>query len=96
MKFHLFDRHLEAHVRRSLEYLKEANLAQVEHQAAAEHHTALAKMYTTRIARIEAELNNTVQPRSLVTRQRLGPVGQEGEFPKAESVVAYPSRAARP
>lgn len=96
MRFHLFDRHLEGHVRKSLEFLKEANLARVEHQAAAEHHTALAEMYATRIARIEAEMNNAVLPRSLVTRQRLGQVGEEGEFPKAESVVAYPSRATRP
>ena len=95
MRFHLFDRHLEAHVRRSLEYLKEANLAQVEHQAAAEHHTALARMYATRITRIEAEMNNAVLPRSLVARQRHGQAGDDGEFPKVESVVAYPSRATR-
>ena len=92
MRFHLFEHHTDAHVRKSREYLEEANLARVEHQAAAEHHAALAQMYVERIARIEAEINNALQPpRSLVTRQ---PV-EESESPKAESVVVYPSRVTR-
>ena len=31
-------------------------MARIEHQAAAEHHAALARMYAERVARLEAEL----------------------------------------
>ncbi|MFC5523763.1 hypothetical protein [Polaromonas jejuensis] len=89
MRFHLFEQHADAHVRKSREYLEEANLARVEHQAAAEHHAALAKMYVERIARIEAEINNALQLRAMLATQ---PVE---ERPKPESVVVYPSRATR-
>ena len=86
MSFHLFDRRLESHVRKSLEYLKEAQLARVDHQAAAEHHTALAAMYAKRIARIEAEMNNAVLPCSLVTGPALEEAGSEGEVPKLRKI----------
>ncbi|SFB95735.1 hypothetical protein SAMN05216344_10683 [Polaromonas sp. OV174] len=91
MRFHLFEQHADAHLRKSREYLEEANLARVEHQAAAEHHAALAQMYVERIARIEAEINSALQPRSLVTR----PAPEEDERPKTESVVVYPARVSR-
>jgi hypothetical protein len=97
MRFHLFGQNFEPHVRKSLEYLKDAKLALVEHQAAAEHHGALAKMYATRITRIEAELQNAALPPSLVTDQRLEQLGSSAELLNADPVVAYPSlRAARP
>ncbi len=86
MSFHLFDRGLEAHVRKSLEYLKEAQLARVDHQAAAEHHTALAAMYAARIARIEAELNHAVLPISLATGQQLEQLDSEGEILKFREI----------
>jgi hypothetical protein len=44
------------HTRRAMELLKEAQLARIEHQAAAEHHDALARMYTERVARLEREI----------------------------------------
>ena len=97
MKFHLFEPRPEAHIRKSLEYLSEANLAWVEHQAAAEHHAALAKMYSERIARIELEIKNAHQHRSILTR----PLSEDShndigdEHVKPESVVVYPSRATR-
>ena len=94
MRFHLFA-HADAHVRKSLEYLEEANLAWVEHKAAAEHHSALAKMYAERIARIEAEINNARQSQTLMTRPSPEALPDAGERNKAESVVAYPSRATR-
>jgi hypothetical protein len=94
MRFHLFA-HADAHVRKSLEYLEEANLAWVEHKAAAEHHSALAKMYAERIVRIEAEINNARQSQTLMTRQPAEALPDAGERNKAESVVAYPSRATR-
>lgn len=89
MRFHLFEQHADAHVRKSREYLEEANLGRVEHQAAAEHHAALAKMYAARIARIEAEISSALQPRSMLT-----PLPEE-ERSRPDSVVAYPSKSAR-
>ncbi len=95
MRFRLFEPRNEAHIRKSLEYLDEANLAWVEHQAAAEHHAALAQMYAERIARIEEEIKTSNQPRSLLTRQLPEDVRDDGERPKAESVLVYQSRATR-
>ena len=69
MKFHLFEKNSDAYLRKSREYLEEANLARVEHQAAAEHHAALAKMYTDRIARIEAEIQHALRPSVQMERQ---------------------------
>jgi hypothetical protein len=95
MSFHLFEHRRDAHIRRSREYLEEANVARVEHQAAAEHHSALAKMYGERIARIEAEIHNALQPPSLVARPVVDELGNEDERPKMESVVTYPARSVR-
>lgn len=97
MRFNLFEPRMDAHIRKSLEYLEEANLAWVEHQAAAEHHAALAKMYAERIARIETEIKNAHQPRSLLTRQSPDDAREDdtGERAKSESVLVYPSRATR-
>ena len=95
MRFNFFEPRTEAHIRKSLEYLDEANLGWVEHQAAAEHHAALAKMYSERIVRIEMEIKNAHQPRSLLTRQPPEDGRDDGERPKAESVVVYPSRVTR-
>lgn len=95
MKFHLFE-HADAHVRKSLEYLEEANLAWVEHKAAAEHHGALAKMYAERITRIEAEIHNIQRTQTLVAP--LAPpaeLADVGERLKPDSVVVYPSRNTR-
>lgn len=93
MNFHLFEKNSEAYLRKSREYLEEANLARVEHQAAAEHHAALAKMYMERIARIEAEINHALQPHASIIREA---APEESERPKPESVVVYPSRTTRP
>ena len=96
MRFHFFEPRTEAHIRKSLEYLDEANLAWVEHQAAAEHHAALARMYAERIARIEMELKTPHQSRSMLTRHPTEESHDEGsERPKPESVVVYPSRTTR-
>lgn len=93
MKFHLFEKHSEIYLRKSREYLEEANLARVEHQAAAEHHAALAKMYTERIVRIEDEIDRALRARSFAVRE---PVVEEAERTKPEGLVVYPARAARP
>lgn len=92
MKFHLFEKHSEIYLRKSREYLEEANLARVEHQAAAEHHAALAKMYTDRISRIENEIDHALRSRSFPAKEP----AEELERAKPEGLVVYPSRAARP
>lgn len=45
-----------SHLRRVMTLLEEAHLARVEHQAAAEHHGALARMYAERAKRLEREI----------------------------------------
>ena len=95
MKFNLFEPRTEAHIRKSLDYLEEAKLAWVEHQAAAEHHGALAKMYADRIARIEDEIKNAHPVRSTAARQPPEDARDELERPRTESVLVYPSRTTR-
>jgi len=95
MRLRLFGPRTEPHIRRSLEYLEQANLAWVEHQAAAEHHAALAKMYAERIARIEEEMKGSKLPLSMVIRQPPEEPREEIERPKNDSILVYPARAAR-
>lgn len=54
--FSLFQPNPNSHLRRAMALLQEANLARIEHQAAAEHHGALARMYTERARRLEREV----------------------------------------
>ena len=61
MRFNLFEPRIDAHIRKAQDYLNEANLARLEHQVAAEHHAALAKMYAERAARLEMEINSALQ-----------------------------------
>lgn len=51
-----------AYLKRASALLEEAQMARIEHQAAAEHHSALARMYAERVRRLECELYR--QPRS--------------------------------
>jgi hypothetical protein len=44
MKFSLFEPPAGRHLRKSREYLEDAKLKRVEHQAAAEHHSALTQL----------------------------------------------------
>jgi len=52
--FSFFSRN--SHLRRAMGLLEEAQMARLEHQAAAEHHAALARMYTDRAKRLEREI----------------------------------------
>jgi hypothetical protein len=92
MRFYLFERQADAHIRKSREFLEEAHLRRVEHQAAAEHHSALAKMYAQRIARIEAEISDAfqVRPSSAPPGEE---AGNENVRLKSDSMVSYPSLA---
>jgi hypothetical protein len=56
MRFDLFRTRADAHIRRAQEYLQQANMARIEHQTAADHHAALAKMYSQRVVWLEREL----------------------------------------
>jgi hypothetical protein len=51
-----------AYLRRAAALLEEAQMARIEHQAAAEHHSALARMYAERVRRLENELFRQPRP----------------------------------
>jgi len=57
--FSIFQHSRNGHLRRIMTLLEEANLARIEHQAAAEHHGALARMYADRAKRLEREVYGT-------------------------------------
>jgi hypothetical protein len=65
-----------AYLRRASALLEEAQMARIEHQAAAEHHSALARMYSERVRRLENEL------------YRQPPRGTEQQHGTAEGAVA--------
>lgn len=67
--FGLFQPNPQDHLRRAMVLLREAHMARIEHQAAAEHHEALADMYAQRAARLEREIYDN-QPMSM--RDNLG------------------------
>lgn len=78
MRFDIFQKSADAHIRKAREYLQQANLARIEHQAAAEHHAALAAMYAQRSQWLEQELatptgNATWSVNNLAPRQVEGP-----------------------
>jgi hypothetical protein len=54
--FGFFQAGRNGHLRRVMTLLEEAHLARIEHQAAAEHHGALARMYAERAKRLEREV----------------------------------------
>lgn len=54
----LFHLRADAHVRKAREYLQQAQIARLEHHVAAEHHAALAAMYSQRVDWLEQELAN--------------------------------------
>ena len=93
MSFYLFERRADAHIRKSREYLEDANMKRVEHQAAAEHHNALTKMYAERIDRIESEINRAVQLRSIGDLTIENTVKENLRL-QSDSVLIYPSRTA--
>jgi len=54
--FNFFQINRNSHLRRAMALLDEAHMARLEHQAAAEHHAALARMYSDRAKRLEREI----------------------------------------
>jgi hypothetical protein len=59
--FSFFQPNRNGHLRRVMTLLEEAHLARIEHQAAAEHHGALARMYSERAKRLEREVYGSAQ-----------------------------------
>ena len=58
--FDFFNLSSKAYARRAETMLREARFAQLEHEAAAEHHSALARMYAERVARLEGHTRRAV------------------------------------
>ena len=58
--FDFFNLSSRAYARRAETMLREARFAQLEHEAAAEHHDALARMYAERVARLEGHIRRAV------------------------------------
>ena len=59
--FDFFNQSSRAYAQRAQALLQEARFAQLEHEAAAEHHHALAKMYADRVRRLEGPLQEAVR-----------------------------------
>ena len=79
MFFNLFSAHPSAHLKRAVLMLHEAQMARLEHEAAAEHHGALARMYAERVQRLEAEV---YRPQRVETEDKVvEPVGLEKQAP---------------
>lgn len=91
MKFSLFEPPMARHLLKSREYLEEAHLKRVEHQAAAEHHGALTQLYAERISRIEAQIKQALQARS-DSHQPAPAADDERVRAASDPVVIYPSR----
>ncbi|MGN8078365.1 hypothetical protein [Variovorax sp. 22077] len=73
----LFRPNHTAYLRRAAALLEEAQMARIEHQAAAEHHSALARMYAERVRRLENELYR--QPQGAA--RGAGPSAEAGGSP---------------
>jgi hypothetical protein len=83
--FSFFQPSRNGHLRRVMALLEEAHLARIEHQAAAEHHGALARMYSERAKRLERELYGSAQI-------PLGDTSAKGQDEKAVLYALDPSR----
>lgn len=59
--FDFFNQSSKAYAKRAQALLTEARFAQLEHEAAAEHHHALAQMYAERVRRLEAPPQSAVR-----------------------------------
>ena len=65
--FDFFHQSSKAYTKRAQLLLIEARFAQLEHEAAAEHHYALAQMYAARVQRLEAPLATELQRSSPIS-----------------------------
>lgn len=54
------------YLRRAQRCLDDARMAVLEHETAAEHHAALARMYRERVLRMERELSQAPEPQMIL------------------------------
>lgn len=94
MKFSLFKPPMDRYLLKSRELLANAKIKRVEHQAAAEHHGALTRVYAERISRIEAEISEALQESSRSSPPALAS-HNESVGPRSDPVLFYPPRASR-
>ena len=93
--FEFFSLSAKAYLRRAETMLREARFAQLEHEAAAEHHYALACMYAERVARLEgrrSEHSPAVQSASTTPPPAAAMVeGQRSERPPFRVLTQTPT-----
>ena len=82
----LFRPNHTAYLRRAAALLEEAQMARIEHQAAAEHHSALARMYAERVRRLENELYRQPQGAAHGAGPSAEAGGSPGERPQLYSL----------
>jgi hypothetical protein len=92
MKFSLFKPPMDRNLLKSREYMEEAKIKQVDHQAAAEHHGALTQLYAEHISRIEAEISQALQESSKCNPP-LPAADSQSVHPQSDSVLVYAPRA---
>ena len=69
----------KAYARRAETMLREARFAQLEHEAAAEHHGALARMYAERVTRLQARSASAAQGSAAAPAPAPAAEGQRSE-----------------
>ena len=94
MKFTIFEPPADTHLRKSREYLEDAKLKRVEHEAAAERHRAMTALYAQRIGRIESDISQALQAASSAPLPVL-PADSDNVLAASDSVLVYSPRASR-
>ena len=74
--FDFFNQSSKAYAKRAQALLTEARFAQLEHEAAAEHHHALAQMYADRVRRLEAPPQGVERRSDKLGTEPASPEGQ--------------------
>jgi hypothetical protein len=95
MRFDFFSTRADAHIRRAQEYLQQAHLARIEHQTAAEHHAALAAMYSQRVQWLEREVADATNGSQATPARGATPKTIEAVKRVPESIFAL-TRSQRP
>ena len=93
--FSFFQINRNSHLRRAMALLDEAHMARLEHQAAAEHHAALARMYGERAKRLEREIYGSAH-QSLLESAAATPKVVSHEKPAIEKPAIYALGGGRP
>jgi hypothetical protein len=92
--FSFFQFNRNSHLRRAMALLDEAHMARLEHQAAAEHHAALARMYAERAKRLEREIYGSAHQSLVESAAAIPKVAHEK--PVVEKPAIYALDGGRP